>query len=282
MHSEIGTIIISGAHSSIGQLLIQNLKNRSVNIIGIITPWGNTDKLIKKDTFIEYICCDLNRPLSDNLKIKFKNSTIFIHLAWARPKISFEALKINENMFFNVLASLPKEIKIIYISSVVSNKYSISNYGKAKYNLSQILKDYNTVEVIIGLVVSKPAKGPYKLFRDFLNSSFLTFSFRPSPICFLSSTEQIINGIINSIYYFEKNKPVIKAFDLESITLNKLINDIKSERNSFVFSIPIPTNIVIKLLLLLRNLFFRVAIFDKLITLLTISNRFFHDKEKIK
>ena len=91
MAAENSPIIISGAHSSIGQLLVQRLISRELSIIGIVSPWAIKDNLITDGRFVKYLYYDLNKSLPDDFKIKFMHSTYFVHLAWARPKNTFEA-----------------------------------------------------------------------------------------------------------------------------------------------------------------------------------------------
>jgi len=264
-------IVISGAHCGIGQELIKVLAPHGSSVLGLVTPWAEMADLAAPEGLTEYLKCDLREPLPPAIARRLQDAEVFVHLAWARPGKSADAVRENINMFSNVQAALPPGIKTVYLSSVCATQDNPSHYGQSKYHLSQILDPDNTVEVIAGLVRSEPAVGPFLALQNFVCTLHTRFYFMPSPMAFMASSQQVMDALSRAVLTFDTCPRLMPAFAPEPVRLVDLLADILTSRGVSYVSLPVPTGLALGVLYALRKVLPSVAIIDRLITLLTVS-----------
>jgi len=264
-------VVISGAHSGIGQELIKVLAQHGISVLGLVTPWADVAGLASPEGLTEYLKCDLRDPLTHSVAGRLRDAEIFVHLAWARPGKSANATRENINIFSNVQAALPQGIKTVYMSSVCATIDNSSHYGQAKYHLSQIMDPDNTVEVITGLVRSKPAIGPFLALQNFVCTLHICFHFMPSPMTFMTSSEQVMDILSTAVLKFDTCPRLMPAFEPEPVRLIDLLADILTSRRVPYLSLPVPTGLALSVLYTMRKVLPSMAISDRLITLLTVS-----------
>ncbi|HHH45301.1 MAG TPA: hypothetical protein ENK49_14305 [Gammaproteobacteria bacterium] len=263
-------VVITGAHSGIGQQLIERLAGSSTKVLGLVTPWCNTGGLVLSEQ-VEYLPCDLREPLPPAMAERCRNGRILVHLAWARPKSTFDAIPDNVKIFNHIRAALPDGVKTVYMSSVCATPANPANYGQAKYHLGQQMDPANTVEIIAGLLRSEPAIGPYLALQDFVCKLHARFMFLPSPLALVARPEQVMDALVNAVLNFDACPRILPAYDPEPVRLNDLIANILAEKGITGIPLPVPTGLVLGLLYLARRLVPGVPISDRLITLLTVS-----------
>ena len=264
-------MVITGAHSGIGQQLIERLIGEHVSVLGLVTPWCKAPGLLTHGDLVEYVPCDLREPLDDQITQQALDAQILVHLAWARPKNTRDATRDNITIYDNVRAALPDGIKTVYMSSVCATADNPSNYGQAKYHLSQRIGAENMVEIIAGLVMSEPAIGPYLALQNFVCGLHAAFKFLPSPPALLAKPGQVIDALVNAVLDYDNCPRIMAAYDPEAVRLNDLIANILKEKNVAAIPVPVPTGVTVAMLYLVRKLIPGLAISDRLITLFTVS-----------
>jgi|GEM_PF-6170683 len=264
-------VVITGAHSGIGQQLIERLKVENIRVIGLVTPWCDRKGLHEAENLIEYVSCDLSKALSSEIVARCKNAEILVHLAWARPKKSRDAARDNVVIFDNVLKALPMDIKTLYMSSVCATPDNPSYYGQAKYHLAQTIKTSKSVEIIAGLVRSEPAIGPFLALQNFVCKLHGAFKFLPSPAALVAHPDQVMDALVKGVLDFNSCAPIVIAYDPVELSLNELIVDILKEKSVWGVPLPLPTKLILHVLYMIRKLMPGMAITDRLITLLSVS-----------
>ena len=264
-------IVLTGAHSGIGQLLIKELISEKIRVFGIVSPWGITDDLELCDDLVEYVKIDLSKTIPEKFMKLFQDTELLVHFAWARPNNSFKAIAANKEIFENLSTLLNDKSKIIFMSSVCATPINLSNYGKAKYHISQFIKEYQCVEIITGLLISKPAIGPFELLNKFIKKFHIKFLFIQSPLCLVSSIDQVMDVTMNAILRFNNSNAIFKAYDPQPVPLNVIINNILKCKNIISIPLLIPTKLTLNFLCIARSLLPGFRIIDRLITLLSVS-----------
>lgn len=264
-------VVITGAHSGIGQQLIERLKIENIPVIGLVTPWCDQKGLHEAENLIEYVACDLSESLSNEIIVRCKNAEILVHLAWARPKKPCDAARDNVVIFDNILKALPTDIKTLYMSSVCATADNPSYYGQAKYHLAQMIATSRRVEIIAGLVKSEPAIGPFLALQNFVCGLHGAFKFLPSPAALVAHPDQVMDALIKGVLDFDSCDPVVIAYDPTELRLNDLIVEILKEKSVWGLPLPLPTKLILWALYMIRKLVPGVAITDRLITLLSVS-----------
>lgn len=266
-HNRALRVVITGAHSSIGQQLIKALLENNVHVLGIVTPWADVDGLHP----VKYHKCDLRDSMPQEVSAQCDKADILVHLAWARPSNSFEACSENIAMYTNLMTGLPKNIKTVYMSTVCATSDSKSNYGQAKYQLSQHMNEKKSVEIIAGLLESEPAAGPFLALQNFVCKLHMRFKFAPSPLALMSTSDQVMKALLNSVLNFETCARLVPAYEPQPVRLVDLISGILSKNHISNVPVPVPTELVLSLLFGVRKTMPGWAMSDRLITLLTVS-----------
>jgi hypothetical protein len=264
-------VVITGAHSGIGQELIKRLIPEGISVLGLVTPWCNQAVLHRSGEQIKYVACDLREALGAEIIGRCKDANILVHLAWARPKKSIDALAENRLMFDNIRCALPTGIKTVYMSSVCATSDNPSHYGQAKYHLGLHMGARDKVEIIAGLVRSNPAMGPYLALENFVCKLHAAFKFLPSPAALIADQEQVMTALVKATLDFESCPVFVQAYEVKPICLNDLIVDILKVKKVWGVPIPVPSQIVLGMLYGLRKIFPSISMLDRLITLFTVS-----------
>ncbi|MDV7340867.1 hypothetical protein RYZ26_14770 [Terasakiella sp. A23] len=264
-------VVVTGAHSGIGQDLIKSVCEKGVEVLALITPWAKQDGLYQKDGSVIYIPCDLQKTVPADIVDQCKDAEILVHLAWARPKDVSKATSDNLDLYQNLTTALPDDIKTVFMSSVCATDVNPSYYGQAKFALAQKMDRSRTVEIIAGLVMSEPAMGPYLALQNFVCKLHGAFKFLPSPMAVVADADQVMQALEKSVLDFDNCPRLVAAYRPEAVRLNDLIVDILKVKKVSGLPIPVPNGLTVAMLYLVRKLVPSMSIADRLITLLTVS-----------
>lgn len=231
------TILITGTNGFIANEVIQFLKKKNFNVIST-SRYKN----------IRSIFIDFNITVKKNVNIpKFD---FLIHLAYAR-RSSFADEKYVNYEYSKFLFRLAKKnkAKIIYVSSQSSAKNSLSKYGKIKFHIEKLAKQYESLIIRPGLVYKKNT-------YDGLYGQ-INLIIKKYPLVFLPSglNKKIylcnIESLLEKIYLLITTKENFKLNiinDNESYTLKTLIKKIITENRKYIILIPVNYRILFYLL----------------------------------
>lgn len=264
-------VVVTGAHSGIGQDLIKRLVEEGATVVGVITPWYKPGALYTSGNRVEYYPLDLRGSLPPEMVECCQDANVLVHLAWVRPNNTFDATADNKLIYGNTRAILPDDIVTVFMSSVCATLDNASNYGQAKFALGQSMPTDRTIEVIAGLVRSEPAFGPYLALQNFVCGLHIRFTFLPSPMALLSSFEQVMEALVHATLNFDTCPRIVSAYDAVPVRLNDLIREILKANMVAALPLPVPTGLALAILYVARRLLPWVAVSDRLITLLTVS-----------
>ena len=264
-------VVITGAHSAIGQKLIGRLRHDELHIVGIISPWGKTAGLVIDEARINYIPHDLSMPLDGALLQACRDADCLVHLAWARPNSARKSTERNLRFYDNLKQAIDGDARQVFMSSVCATETNRSYYGQAKYAVAQAMESEQTIEIIAGLVTSSPPSGPYKALGDFVAKTRCRYTFLPSPISLISTEIKVIDALVEAVTALHIRRRIVPAYDPEPILLNALVKKILTDHGKMGLSVPVPSRPALFLLTAMRALLSGVPIIDRLITLLSVS-----------
>ncbi len=231
------TILVTGTNGFIAKELIQFLKKKKLNVI-------STSRYKKTRSIF------LNFNNLPNENINLPKFDFLIHLAYARRSSFIDEKKINYESS-KILFKLAKKnnAKIIYISSQISAKNSLSKYGKIKFCIEKLAKQYDSLIIRPGLVYKKNTydglygqinwitkKYPLILFPSGLNKKIY--------LC-------RIENLLERIYFYITNRQNFKIQiinDKESYTLKTLISKIIVENHKRIILISVNYRVIFYLL----------------------------------
>ncbi len=175
-------------------------------------------------------------------------------MAYARKSSFIDEKNINYE-YSKILFKLAKKnnAKIIYISSQISAKNSLSKYGKIKFYIENLAKQYDSLIIRPGLVYKKNTydglygqinwitkKYPIILFPSGLNKKIY--------LC-------RIENLLSRIYFYINNRQNFEFHiinDKESYTLKTLISKIIVENHKRIILIPVNYRVIFYLLKILE------------------------------
>lgn len=264
-------VVITGAHSGIGQQLIERLIRARVPVVGLVTPWCPQAGLYAVDGLVEYVPCDLRQAVPRDVIERCAKARILVHLAWVRPKHSADASRYNVTIYDHVRAALSTDVKTVYMSSVCATADNPSHYGQAKYRLSQHIGAANMVEILAGLVMSEPAFGPYLALQNFVCTLHAAFKFLPSPAALVAKPGQVMEALTSAVLQFDACPALVAAYDPAPVRLNDLIRKMLRDKGVWAVPVPVPLRLTLTVLYGVRKLVPGMAISDRLITLLSVN-----------
>jgi nucleoside-diphosphate-sugar epimerase len=201
-------------------------------------------KLKKKDFFKKYLS-------------KYKNIDIILSCLHIHKNNLEEELNLNTKIYQNILyyAKFCKVKKIIYISSVNVSNCKTSHYAYVKFQIENLIKNFNRFTIIRPSTVLKIDKNK-KLFGGKNGSSFvlieklLKFNL-PFPIigngrylftfCFLDNLSDFVLFLLKNNTLINKT---INFFSGEYLTFNNFIDNISRIKKKKIFKIYIPISII--------------------------------------
>ena len=200
--------------------------------------------------------------LKQESELNLPKFDILIHLAYYKNASYKEEKKINIQGSIK-LFKLAKKInaKIIYISSQSADQFSKSNYGKVKFYLENLAKEYKAFILRPGLVYKKDSNEGLFGNLEFLIKKF-PIIIAPSGLnkkinlCNLNSVlEKVYDVIINNL-----NNSYSNLFENKKFTLNELLNHIALSLNKKIIIIKINYRLVFYFLKITEMLNFKISL----------------------
>ena len=190
-------VVITGAHSYLGQKLLQHLTDLGgFQISAFVTPWSGNNDLISGPS-IEYFKVDLREELKEDAAAAVQAADHVLHFAWVRGKEEEKVLTENLLMFDNLKEHIAEPRKLVFISSVAASPETLSTYGQTKFKAANALSSYGAVILVTGLIVDKEPKGPYKLLVSVVRKLPLSVRFsRDSVRVYPIRTDDFLNAIV--------------------------------------------------------------------------------------
>ncbi|MBU3630093.1 NAD(P)-dependent oxidoreductase [Polynucleobacter sp. AP-Melu-500A-A1] len=213
-----------------------------------------------------WIPYDLNDSNPPNLP---GDVEVILHLAF-QAGASRNVLRINELQSAKNILSAGKKInaRVIFLSSQTASKDSLTDYGRTKWEIEQLVIDSGNIAVRPGLVYGGEAKGLFlNLINTLKNCSFIP-ALSPSPkiqpihvvdLCNCLLKVMALQNSSTKIFFFGERKSTSFTSFMQFLAINYLDKKI-------VF-IPIPTLLA---LWLLKPLKYRWAQASQLVSLITL------------
>lgn len=213
-----------------------------------------------------WIPYDLNDANPPNLP---GDVEVILHLAF-QSGASRNVLRINELQSAKNILSAGKKInaRVIFLSSQTASKDSLTDYGRTKWEIEQLVIDSGNIAVRPGLVYGGDAKGLFlNLINTLKNRSFIPALF-PSPkiqpihVVDLCNCLLKVMGLQNSstkIFFFGERQSTLFTSFMQFLSINYLDKKI-------VF-VPIPTLLA---LWLLKPLKYKWAQASQIVSLITL------------
>lgn len=238
------TVLITGSKGFIARNLINFLLKKNIKVYF-------TSKKINDGLHF-----DLNQDSQLNLP-KFD---ILIHLAHYKNKSYKKEKKINiEGSTKLFLLAKKYNARVIYISSQSADQFSKSNYGKVKFYLENLAKEYKAYIIRPGLVYKKES-------NEGLFGS-LEFLIKKLPVIIVPSglNKKInlcsLNSVLDKIYDVIKNNlsnDYANLFENKKFTLSELINHIALSLNKKIIIIKINYKVVFYFLKFIEMFNFKI------------------------
>lgn len=225
------TVLITGSKGFISSNLINFLLKKNLKIYF-------TSRNVKDNLYFN---------LNQKSQLKIPKFDILIHLAYSKNSTYNCEKKINTDGSTKLFKLAKKyNSKIIYISSQSADEYSKSNYGKVKFHLENLAKQFNAYIIRPGLIYKNNShEGLFGNLEYIIKK--LPIVITPSKLdkkinlCSLNSLlEMIYDGIINDL----SNK-CVNLFENEQYTINQLVKYIASKLNKKIIIIPIHYKLVL-------------------------------------
>ncbi|MBM09856.1 MAG: hypothetical protein CMF69_09850 [Magnetovibrio sp.] len=276
-------IVITGAHSPLGSAALKALqKHTNCHVIALVTPWHSGFAFTQTEDRLTILEQDLRLPLTQTVVREISRADIVLHFAWFRHADVHKATTVNKLIIRQILVYLPSASRFVFISSVGASAGTRSVYGKAKWEVAQVIEGKGGLVLVCGLVASDPPFGPYAILMRWIQKSWIRPRFfAPHVPVYLTPMKRLTATIL--MLTKRSTKPgVYRIFDTPATNLNYIL--VKFEGN-FKFLrplFPIPTWILIKTVNLLQGLnFFPASLLDKLLTFLTKDRAYLDSLEAV-
>jgi nucleoside-diphosphate-sugar epimerase len=246
-------IVVTGAHSYLGQKLLQHLiEFGGFEIAAFITPWANEKELVE-NARIAYHKVDLREPISDADALTVREADRILHFAWVRGKDQDFVLSENRRMLETLKKHVSSPDTLVFISSVSASPETLSTYGKSKYIVANELREYGAIVLVTGLIVDREPKGPYKLLVNVVKTfpfsvRFTKNSVRVYPI----RTDDFLNAIVTVL-----NEPVesgsYRVYPSNAADINDFLKELENKHRRSRLPFPVSYKLSIGTLKLLRR-----------------------------
>jgi nucleoside-diphosphate-sugar epimerase len=190
-------VVVTGAHSYLGQKLLQHLLNiGGFEIEAFITPWADEAELVEGDG-VTYYRVDLREKLPDEAATALSKADHVLHFAWIRGNDEEKVLGGNLKMFENLRGHISSPEKLVFISSVAATPETLSAYGKTKFRAANELAKYGAVILVTGLIVDSEPMGPYKLLVSVVKKLPVSVRFTKNSVkVYPIRTDDFLDGIV--------------------------------------------------------------------------------------
>jgi len=248
------SVVVTGAHSYLGQKLLEHLSaNGGFKIAALITPWANEDGLIH-NVGITYFKADLREALQANVAALVRNADRIMHFAWKRGKDEEKVLDDNRRMFENVKEHISSPDKLVFISSVAASPNTLSTYGKTKFKMAQQLSVYGAIILVTGLIVDKEPKGPYKLLVGVVKKFPFSVRFTKNSVkVYPIRTDDFLNGIV-TILKQPISSGTYRLYPSDAADINDFLAQLEKRYSRFRVPLPISYGLALGVLKSTRRL----------------------------
>jgi len=248
------SVLVTGAHSYLGQKLLEHLSAiGGFKIAALITPWANEDGLIH-NVGITYFKADLREALQANVAALVRNADRIMHFAWKRGKDEEKVLDDNRRMFENVKEHISSPDKLVFISSVAASPNTLSTYGKTKFKMAQQLSVYGAIILVTGLIVDKEPKGPYKLLVGVVKKFPFSVRFTKNSVkVYPIRTDDFLNGIV-TILKEPISSGTYRLYPSDAADINDFLAQLEKRYSRFRVPLPISYGLALGILKSTRRL----------------------------
>ena len=232
-------VVVTGAHSYLGQKLIEHLTQLGgFDIDAFVTPWSNDNGLLTEAN-IRYFKVDLRERLDAVAAAAVAEADHILHFAWVRGKDEEEVLSENLSMFDNLKEHISDPQKLVFISSVAASPKTLSTYGRTKFKVAGVLSDYGAVILVTGLIVDKEPKGPYKLLMSFVKKLPLSVRFtRNSVKVYPIRTDDFLNAVV-TILTTAVPAGTYRVYPSEAADINDFLAELEKKHRRTRFPFPV-------------------------------------------
>lgn len=227
------TILITGTNGFLAKNLIIFLKKKNFNVI-------STSKDPKNKKF------DLDLNKIQNSILYLPKFDFLIHLAYVKKNTFYEEKKVNYNSAKTLFETAKNnKSKIIYISSQSASINSFSNYGKIKYSIEELAKNYSSTIIRPGLVYKKKSfDGIFgKINKIIINYPIIVFPSGLNKKIYLCNIQKLLDNINKEINYNNQKSKFIKTDDKVAYSLKDLL--IKIIKDNKKKTILLPLNYIV-------------------------------------
>ncbi|MBV9216496.1 MAG: hypothetical protein JO053_09985 [Acidobacteria bacterium] len=262
-------IILAGAHSYLGQKVVEHLRNRAdINLLGIISPWGSDSGIITGKG-IEYTRADLAKTLTDKLASEIRSADLVLQFAWKRGGTEPEILSTNRSILKNVKEHVTDPEKLVFISSVAASPGAFSGYGRVKFRLANELREWGAVILVTGLIVDKEPRGPYALLSKVVKKSPIAVRFKGASVPVYPITTEDFLLVIDILIDKPLSSGTYRVFGSRPVDLNDMLAAIERKQGRSSVKIPLPYGLTLGGVSLLSKVpLFPSSLSEKLLTFL--------------
>jgi nucleoside-diphosphate-sugar epimerase len=147
-------VVVTGAHSYLGNALVHALQRHGHTVCGLVTPWARGDA---RALHVEYLTADLGSPLAPDIAARVGAASKVFHLAWKREPTAEASYAANHRMLRTLLAHAQPSC-VVFVSSVAAAKSTLSAYGTTKWRVQEDAVREGCSAYACGLVMDDPPR----------------------------------------------------------------------------------------------------------------------------
>ena len=235
-------VVITGAHSPLGRATLEALlKHTNCQIVALVTPWCSNSAVIQTKDRVILLEQDLQLPLSQTVASEISRADILLHYAWFRDADVHMASTENKLIIERILEYLPSSSQFVLISSVGASAITTSAYGKAKWEIAQVIKGKGGLVLVCGLVVSEPPFGPYAILIRWIQRLWIRPRFFAPPVPVYLTPLMRVTAAVVPLTTRSVPSGVYRVFDIPPTNLNLVLANFEGKLKFLRPLLPIPT-----------------------------------------
>jgi nucleoside-diphosphate-sugar epimerase len=156
--------------------------------------------------------------------------------------------------------------KVVFLSSLSAHSRAISNYGRSKYAMEEIVEKSGGISLRAGIVYGESSTGIFEQIEKIIQKyKVIPLIYGGKSIAFTTHIDDLISEIIDSL---QKNSSLrVFAANMTPISLRAIFNQIARKTESKRFFLPIPRQPLDLLVRLMVKLLPRIPLGDSMFSL---------------
>jgi uncharacterized protein YbjT (DUF2867 family) len=155
----VADVVVTGAHSYLGNALVHALQRHGHTVCGLVTPWARDDM---RAPHVEYLAADLGSPLAPDIAARVGAANKVFHLAWKREPTAEASYAANHRILTTLLGHAQPS-RVAFVSSVAAGRNTLSAYGTAKWRVQEDAVREGCSAYACGLVMDDPPRTAFAM-----------------------------------------------------------------------------------------------------------------------